>query len=113
MRPRHSPFRWLAPLALVACAVAVYSIVNANSADDRGTQSTATKSASGKAKTAAERSKTTKRRARPARTYTVKPGDTLSSIAEQTGVTLQRIQELNPDIDSQALQTGQRVKLSP
>ena len=29
MRRRRSPARWLAPIALVACAVAVYSVVNA------------------------------------------------------------------------------------
>jgi LysM repeat protein len=43
----------------------------------------------------------------------VKSGDTLSSISIKTGVSLARIQALNPKLDSQSLQTGQRVKLSP
>ena len=30
-----------------------------------------------------------------------------------TGQVVERIQELNPELDSQSLQTGQRVKLSP
>ena len=54
------------------------------------------------------------RRARSAAAaYIVKSGDTLSSIAIKTGVSLARIQALNPKLDSQSLQTGQRVKLSP
>ncbi len=47
------------------------------------------------------------------RAYIVKSGDTLSSISIKTGVSLARIQALNPKLDSQSLQTGQRVKLSP
>ena len=43
----------------------------------------------------------------------MKPGDTLTVIADKTGVSLETIQRLNPDVDPQALQTGQRLKLSP
>jgi LysM repeat protein len=114
MRSRRSPARWLAPLALVACAVAVYSVVNANllSDDPASTGSTTAKSATtAKNRTVSERSGSKRRRR--ARTYTVQSGDTLSSIAVKTGVSLERIQELNPKLDSNALQTGQRVKLSP
>jgi LysM repeat protein len=116
MRRRRSPARWLAPIVLIACVFAVYSIVNANllSSDDPGTSSTAsTTTKSGKARTVSERSKSSKRRSRKRRTYTVKSGDTLSSIAVKTGVSLERIQQLNPKLDSNSLQTGQRVKLSP
>jgi LysM repeat protein len=117
MRSRRTPARWLAPLALLACAVAVYSVVNANlTSGDRGdTRSTASKSSTtAKSKTVSERSKAAaKRRSRRTRTYAVKSGDTLSSIAIKTGLTLERIQQLNPKLDSQSLQTGQRVKLSP
>src|SRR3954454_4968012 len=114
MRSRRSPARWLAPLALVACAVAVYAVVNASLlADDSGTaRSTTSKSATtAKSRTVSERSKSSSKRR--ARTYTVKSGDTLSSIAVKTRLSLDRIQQLNPKLDSQALQTGQRVKLSP
>ena len=115
MRPRRSPARWLAPLAILACAFAVYSVVNANLlADDTPTaRSTSTSSGDGKTRTVSERSSKSRRRARRGRTYTVKSGDTLSSIAVKTGLTLERIQQRNPALDSQSLQTGQRVKLSP
>ncbi len=46
------------------------------------------------------------------KTYTVKPGDILSTVAEKTGLTVEELQELNPDIDPQALQVGQKLKLS-
>jgi len=116
MRTRRNPLRWLAPLALVACAFAVYSVVNASlgSDDPAATRSTATKSSGAeRTRTVSERSKASKRRSRRARTYTVKSGDTLSSIAVKTGLSLERIQQLNPKLDSNSLQTGQRVKLSP
>jgi LysM repeat protein len=115
MRRRHSPARWLAPIALVACAVAVYTVVNETllSSDEPAAISSAGPSATSKTRTVSERSKATKRRSRRARTYIVKSGDTLSSIALKTGVSLTRIEALNPKLDSQSLQTGQRVKLSP
>jgi LysM repeat protein len=117
MRRRRSPARWLAPIALVACAVAVYTVVNATllSSDEPASKAAVSKSSTtSKSRTVSERSKTSKRRStRRRRTYTVKSGDTLSSIAVKTGVSLERIQALNPKLDSQSLQTGQRVKLSP
>ncbi len=46
-------------------------------------------------------------------TYTVKAGDTPSGIAEKTGVPLDTILELNPDIDPQTLAPDQELKLGP
>jgi LysM repeat protein len=117
MRPRRSPARWLAPIALVACAFAVYSVVNATllTSDEPAATSSATKDGTtSKTRTVSERSSSAKKRSsRRRRTYIVKSGDTLSSIAIKTGVSLERIEQLNPKLDSNSLQTGQRVKLSP
>jgi LysM repeat protein len=114
MRRRRSPARWLAPLALVACAVAVYSVVNATvGSDGAATTGSSTATSSAKTKTISRPSTGSRRQAHGPRTYTVRAGDTLSSIAVKTGLTLQRIQQLNPQLDSQSLQTGQQVKLSP
>ena len=44
-------------------------------------------------------------------TYTVKTGDNLGSIAEKTKVPIETLQELNPELDPQALVTGQKIKL--
>ena len=43
--------------------------------------------------------------------YTIKTGDTLGAIAEKTGVPVERLEELNPELDPQALVAGQRIKL--
>lgn len=43
--------------------------------------------------------------------YVVEPGDTLSSISRKTGVPVERLSQLNPDLDPQALISGQRVRL--
>ena len=49
---------------------------------------------------------------RPARArYTIKTGDTLGAIAVKTGVSVERLEELNPELDPQALVAGQRIKL--
>jgi len=47
------------------------------------------------------------------RTYVVQDGDVLSAIAEKTGVPLERIEALNPDVDAQSLHAGQKLKLAP
>jgi LysM repeat protein len=44
-------------------------------------------------------------------TYEVKSGDTLISIAHRMGVTVARIQELNPEVDPQILVAGEQLKL--
>jgi LysM repeat protein len=60
-----------------------------------------------------ERANQTKRgeRALDKGVYKVKEGDTLAQIAQDTGVELDTLLELNPDLDPQALTPGQRVRL--
>jgi LysM repeat protein len=45
------------------------------------------------------------------RFYRVKVDDTLDGIAERTGIDAETLQELNPNLDPQALAVGQRIKL--
>jgi LysM repeat protein len=104
--PERSPARLLAPLALVACAVATVAIV-LNSRSDDGSAGSSPPAAQTRTASTQERG-----RQRPRRTtYTVKTGDTLAGIAEKTGVTVARLQELNPELDPQALVSGQKIKL--
>jgi LysM repeat protein len=105
---RRSPARFLAPIALVAFAVALYSVVH----DGRGTtggnsDGTATPTATA---TSTSKKKTSSSTKKKRRTYTVKSGDTLSAIAEKTGVSLQVLNELNPNADT--LSPGQKLRLS-
>ena len=46
-----------------------------------------------------------------AKTYVVKSGDTLVSIAHRTGVSVNHILVLNPEVDPQILIAGQTLKL--
>lgn len=43
--------------------------------------------------------------------YTIEAGDTLGAISEQTGVPVETLQQLNPELDPQALIAGQKIKL--
>ncbi len=45
--------------------------------------------------------------------YVVKRGDALAGISRKTGVSMDRLMELNPSLDPLALVPGQRVKLRP
>jgi LysM repeat protein len=107
---RHrSPARWLAPLALFASVVAVAGVLGQGMRPDE--RSTVAPASSAKARTIAG-GDGSGASGRPRR-YTVRPGDTLTGIAARTGVPLGRLQQLNPKLDSDSLQTGQRIKLSP
>jgi LysM repeat protein len=104
----RSPARLLAPLALVVSAVALFAVVTSGGGEGGSTSSpspaaTATATSSAKA-----RKTPAKRRAK---TYTVKPGDTPSSIAEALGVDLDALLEANPDADPSSLTVGQKLKL--
>ncbi len=108
-RRRRSIGRWLAPVALITCAVAVYAVVDntllkndsASSSDGSTQQSTTTTTSKKAAKSRKHR-----------RAYVVKSGDTLSAISIKTGVSMLTIQRLNPKIQADTLHAGQRVRLS-
>jgi LysM repeat protein len=45
-------------------------------------------------------------------TYTVKPGDTLEGISAKTGVSVDELRAMNPDVDPQALVSGSKLTLT-
>jgi LysM repeat protein len=100
----RNPARFLAPLALVAFVVVLLMILRTGGDDQSGEQPasnskpTATATATAKPK-------------RKRKVYVVKPGDTPSGIADKTGVSLEQLEEANPDLDPQLLAPGQRIKL--
>lgn len=105
---RRLPARVLALLALVGVSVALYTVVTGGTAADPGAPSEAARTPTQKGGKTSE--KGTRKRTRR-RSYTVKGGDTPSGIAEKTGVSVERLLDLNPDLDPQALQTGAKLKL--
>jgi hypothetical protein len=109
---RRSPARFLAPLALVAVVVALFAVVSASQDPDEApapNQATETQPESSPDGDGERREGRRERRQR--RTYVVEPGDTPSAIAEETGVPLEEILRLNPDLDPQTLSPGQRLRL--
>jgi LysM repeat protein len=105
----RSPARFLAPLALVAFVIALFVVVN-SSMNRSETSTSGGGNQSGDSQPASSPTATGKKKKGPRR-YTVKNGDTPSSIAEKTGVPLEDILRLNPDLDPQTLAPGQRIKL--
>lgn len=113
---RRSPLRILAPIALIAFGVALYLIIQSANKDDSGGGAPS----AGKIEkardlgTGPDQTKTKKTRSRdklPQRVYIVKTGDTLGSIAEKTGIPVDRLQTLNPGLDQFSLVAGQKIKL--
>jgi LysM repeat protein len=107
--PERSNLRLLAPAALAVVTLLFIVMVVASSGGGGGDQGPAPASDT----TPATKTTTTKKAAtkpKPA-TYTVKTGDNLGSIAQKTKVPIEKLQELNPDLDPQAMVTGQKIKL--
>jgi LysM repeat protein len=98
----RNPARYLAPIALAAIVAGTYVIVH----DHLG--ASATKQAT--VQTGTQISPVHRRYAR-ASSYTVQPGDTLTHIASKTGVSLTTLEQLNPSLNPDSLQTGQRIRL--
>lgn len=105
----RSPARLLAPAALVVFALAVLLIIWSSVAGDDGAPKGAGTTEEGTATTAPTAAG--RRAPRSRTTYTVRRDDTLGAIAEKTGVEVERLQELNPQLDPQALIAGQKLKL--
>ena len=100
--------RILAASALVLTAVVVFVVVSS----ETGTDSSEPARNQGAAK---ERNddggNKPPARANQKKVYEVQEGDTLTGIAAENGVPVETIEELNPDLDPQALIPGQELKL--
>jgi LysM repeat protein len=102
MAQKSQATRWLAPIALILAALLTVLILAGGGGSDGGSSSTAPASGS---------TTTTQVRKTGARVYTVRTGDTLTSISIDTGVPVETLQQLNPGLDTQALPPGQRLRL--
>ena len=98
-RRRSITARILAPLALIAAGFAVWAVVQGGGLDSVTKDSTTT--------TATTKAKAKKVKAK----YTVRSGDVLGAIAVKYGVSIERIRELNPDLDPNALRAGEVIRL--
>ena len=96
--------RYLAPVALIATIAGVYLIVH------QGTATHAAATPSHQAESHTPTSASAKRYAK-AKIYVVQPGDILTKIAATTGIPLTTLESLNPTLDPNSLQSGQRLRL--
>ncbi len=97
----HWLARILAVLAVAACAIALFVVISGSldtSGGDDGKQ-------------AGKGPDRTQTQDQTAETYVVQPGDTLAGIAAEVGVPVERLEDLNPEIDPQALPSGGTLKL--
>ncbi len=100
--------RILAAVALVGAAVLVFVVLSsATGTDDDGGKGKTNQNKSGKKQDSGKKNKAKTK----SKTYEVQDGDTLTGIAQKTGVPVEKIQALNPDLDPQALIAGQELKL--
>ena len=106
---RSTIARLVAPLALIAFAVVLVAIVLGSGVvgEENGSETAGTRDLPA----ATDRTGTTEKPKRRAATYTIKANDTLSGIALKTGTTVERLQELNPELDPQGLVACQKIKL--
>ena len=125
-----SQARWLAPIALIVAFLAVAFVVTGSMGGDGGDPPAAsqeepsrTGTSTGSSTTAddasdgsgggSSTSTSTSTSTTPSReSYRVQSGDTFGSISEETGVSVEELQELNPTVDPQSLTVGQRIRLS-
>ena len=103
--PRSIVARVLAPLALVACGLALFLLVSdtlSGGGSDAGTGNER------------DRPRNEQQRNEPTvegDTYVVVPGDTFTGIAQKTGIPLAKLERLNPDLDTGTLNAGQQITL--
>jgi hypothetical protein len=114
-QPARSPLRLLAPAAIVTFALALVLVIATADVDEGGPATSARQAEQsdlGMPQRGSEPAGSEPgRQSRGRGVYVVKTGDTLAGIAAQTGLTVERLQELNPELDPQALVSGQRIKL--
>jgi LysM repeat protein len=89
--------RVVAPIAVVVLAAALLFVLT-TSLGDSGDGKRGGGQGSGKERT-------------DEKFYVVEPGDSLTTISDKTGISVDKLTLLNPELDPQALISGQRVKL--
>ncbi len=108
---RRSPARYLVPLVLAATVLSTYLIVH-HALRSSTTATVPTNRPVEHSTGHHVHSQRTKPQTNAAVTvYIVRPGDTLSQIAQRTGVSIAVLQALNPHLNPNALQVGQRLRL--
>jgi LysM domain len=103
-KPRVSLLaRVLAPIALIAVAIGLFVVIS-------GSMSSSDEGGGHHARHAGNGQQHQSNKPTPD-TYVVQQDDTLDAIAAKTHVSVEDLQRLNPDVDTQALVPGSTLKL--
>jgi LysM repeat protein len=113
--PRRRPparfARYGAPAAFLAgvtiAVLLVHSALTHNGSTTTATVATTTQ----QHPTTTTTKKKPKHHAAPRRYYTVQSGDTFGTIASKEGISVERLQALNPGVSSNALNVGQKLRV--
>jgi LysM repeat protein len=105
----RSPARFLAPIALVAFAFALYTVVQKTRDDGAGSSSSSGTPA--QTTPAKSSSKSSKKPKHVKRFHRVQKGETPSSIALKYHVSVKTLEKLNPKMDPNALNVGELLRL--
>jgi LysM repeat protein len=95
--------RVLAAIALAAAAVVLIAAIASSLGDDSDSSGSGSRGGDHAAKHGSPKTK--------AASYVVETGDTLISIAHETGVPVATILKMNPEVDPQILIAGEKLKL--
>ena len=93
--------RLLAAIGLIAAVIVVVVAIGAATSskeESKGGKQNPTRQAQNQPKTNKKK-------------YEVQEGDNLTIISQKTGISVDRLEALNPDLDPQALQPGQELQL--
>jgi len=99
--------RTFAVIALAAAVVLVFVVLSSATGGDDGDKGSKNPDRMEKSGESGNKNKPKTK----AKTYEVQEGDTLTGIASKTGISVEVIEKLNPDLDPQALTLGQKLKL--
>lgn len=99
---RRSRARYLAPIALAAVIAGTYLVVHTGLTH---------KSHASSSQSQARRPSRAHRKFVKVKLYVVQAGDNLTSIASKTGIPITTLERLNPRVQPNSLQTGQRLRL--
>lgn len=102
----RNPARYLAPLAIAAVAAASYVIIHKAILDKDSTSSSLSIVQSSSTTPKATHKVSTK-----AKFYVVRTNDTLSKISVRTGVSVATLEQLNPNVNPQAIHPHERLRL--
>lgn len=107
---RRAAARIAAPIAFLVGVTLAVVLVRAGLSDEPSETTTQVQATTTRPTTVATTRPATTSEAQPV-FATVESGDTLDQIALDNDTTVERLLELNPDLDPRALQVGQRIRV--